>query len=211
MPAYTVIAGPNGSGKSTLIDKLQEKQVVFRNYHNADDIARTLGGGDAANRDAQRKVQAERETALNQVRDFTYETVMSHPSHVDSMVRAAAAGFRVMFCFVATDDPDLNVERVATRVAVGKHNVPEDRIRKRYKSVMETELPRALLVAHRIVVYDNTRPKGEHDDPEPRLIFDADGPSATFYMHPELSWPEKYLEPHVSKKTWPYLVRRTVE
>lgn len=71
------------------------------------------------------KLLAARET-------FTLETVMSHPSKVNLLVQAQAAGYRTYLYFVATDDPDINVSRVRNRVRLGGHPVPEDRIRTRY-------------------------------------------------------------------------------
>jgi len=57
---------------------------------------------------------------------------MSHHSHIDYMWRAAKMGFQVRFYFVATDDPAINLDRVANRVAHGGHDVPTDRIIGRY-------------------------------------------------------------------------------
>lgn len=46
MPIVTMIAGPNGSGKSTLVRKLQELGADFGRHLNADELAKSVGGGD---------------------------------------------------------------------------------------------------------------------------------------------------------------------
>jgi predicted ABC-type ATPase len=65
-------------------------------------------------------------------RSFTFETVMSHPSKVELLARAQEAGYRTYLYFIATDDPDINVSRVRTRVRQGGHAVPEQKIAPRY-------------------------------------------------------------------------------
>lgn len=63
---------------------------------------------------------------------FTFETVMSAPAKVDFFCRARDHGFRTYLYFVATEDPEINISRVAHRVSMGKHNVPKDKIIDRY-------------------------------------------------------------------------------
>lgn len=69
---------------------------------------------------------------LEQRTPFTLETVMSHPGKVGLLATAQAKGYRTYLYYVATDDPEINIARVKTRVALGGHNVPEDRITERY-------------------------------------------------------------------------------
>jgi predicted ABC-type ATPase len=69
---------------------------------------------------------------LEQKVTFTFETVMSHPSKVSLLKQARHAGYRTYLYYVATDDPAINVSRVANRVALGGHAVPEDKIVERY-------------------------------------------------------------------------------
>jgi predicted ABC-type ATPase len=155
-PFLLVIAGPNGSGKTTLTQHLFEAGVDFGVYINPDDIALTLDLPEP-----QRSLQAQalsdlRRHACIQRRDsFSFETVMSHPSKVEIMTRARDAGYDVTLYFVATSDPDINVQRVETRVAQGGHDVPHDRIRARYWRSLDL-LGHAALVARRSVVFDNS-------------------------------------------------------
>jgi predicted ABC-type ATPase len=155
-PFLLVIAGPNGSGKTTLIQHLLDAGIDFGVYINPDDIALTLDLPEP-----QRSAQAQtisdlkRDTCLQHKENFSFETVMSHPSKVEIMIRARDAGYDVTLFFVATSDPEINVRRVENRVALGGHDVPHDRIRARYWRSLDL-LPRAALVARRSVVFDNS-------------------------------------------------------
>lgn len=191
-PIYTVIAGPNGSGKSTLIQKLEESGTPLNNYYNADDIARAIEGEDRdeINRHTQELVQRARTQAIMDRQGFSYETVMSHSSHVDMMEEALRQGFLLYFGFVTTDDPDINVARVATRVANGGHHVAPATVRRRYVKVMSEQMPRAIRIASRAFIFDNS-----YANQPSRLILELNGDEADYYDYPDLAWPETYLLP----------------
>ncbi|MEO6716340.1 MAG: zeta toxin family protein [Novosphingobium sp.] len=156
MALLTVIAGPNGSGKSTLTQKLIAQGVSFGEYLNADDIAQGLKGSSVeVSSRAQQLVRERREAALKNGQDHTFETVMSHPSHIEYMQTAARAGFRVHLFFVATEDPVINLDRVSNRVKHGGHSVPPDRILSRYARSLEN-LPKAIAAAHTSMIFDNS-------------------------------------------------------
>ncbi len=86
---------------------------------------------------------------------FTLETVMSHPSKVDLLAQAQAAGYRTYLYFIATDDPAINVSRVRNRVKLGGHTVPEDRITERYHRSLDL-LMDAIQHTNRAYVFDNS-------------------------------------------------------
>ena len=88
---------------------------------------------------------------------FTFETVMSSPDKVEFLRHAKANGFRIYLYFVATEDPEINVSRVANRVRAGGHDVPHDKILSRYERSLEL-LSDALRVANRAYVFDNPGP-----------------------------------------------------
>ena len=88
-------------------------------------------------------------------KSFTFETVMSSPDKVDFMRRAREQGFRTYLYFVATEDPEINIERVRNRVLNGGHPVPEDKIISRYHRSLEL-LPAAVEQSSRAYVFDNS-------------------------------------------------------
>jgi len=156
MPSLVMIAGPNGSGKSTLTDALMAAPGVELPalYINADELQRKQKIPSAAV--AQRKAAQARARACAKRRDFMFETVMSHPSKLAELQQARAGGYRVTIHFVSTRHADINVQRVALRVAAGGHPVPEARTRQRYARTMALA-PLAIGHADEALVFDNSR------------------------------------------------------
>ena len=91
-------------------------------------------------------------------RSFTFETVMSSPDKPELLRRAQEAGFRTYLYFVATDDPEINISRVASRVRAGGHDVPTDKIVARYTRSLEL-LTGAIQSADRAYLFDNSGPR----------------------------------------------------
>lgn len=96
-----------------------------------------------------------REDALNAGTSFAFETVMSHESKIAFMELARAMGYRVYLYFVATDLVELNHSRIQTRVGIGGHDVPPDKIEQRYHRSLRL-LRRAMAASDRAYLFDNT-------------------------------------------------------
>ena len=151
-----IVAGPNGAGETTLVQTLRQNGVEFGEYINPDDIARELQGSyDDRVRQAQVIADRRREACIEARRSFSFETVMSHPSKIDILARAKAAGFYVQLFFVGIDDPQTNIDRVRLRVAQGGHDVPPDKIVPRWHRTMAL-LHRAIKIADRSFLFDNS-------------------------------------------------------
>lgn len=128
-----LLAGPNGSGKSTLYDTRIAPKFAAP-FINADLIQRDeLGRADMNAAYEAAQIAAERRAALLEAgKSFAAETVFSHPSKLDLITDAKAAGYRVMTFHISVAHPDLSVARVRARVTEGGHPVPEGKIRDRY-------------------------------------------------------------------------------
>ncbi len=111
-----------------------------------------------------------RDACLGAKRSFSFETVMSHPSKVDFLALAKAAGFFVQLFSIGTDDPRTNIGRVALRVALGGHDVPQDRIVARWHRTMAL-LPLAIVISDRSFIFDNSA--SGPDITGPRLVLEA--------------------------------------
>jgi predicted ABC-type ATPase len=182
-----MVAGPNGSGKTTLTEWLRRQNVEFGEYINPDEIARELDGSyDARVLQAQAIADQRREACIEAKRSLSFETVMSHPSKVDILLRAKAAGFFIQVFFVGTDDPRTNVERVSNRVAQGGHDVPQDRIIARWHRTMKL-LHEAILAADQTFVFDNSA--FDRIDISPRLVFKSSKSADENPMRYQLSPP----------------------
>ena len=86
---------------------------------------------------------------------FTLETVMSSPDKVALLEKAQRLGYRTYLYFVATDDPAINISRVRTRVKLGGHAVPEDKIVSRYHRSLGL-LRDAIRHTNRAYIFDNS-------------------------------------------------------
>lgn len=154
-PVLWVLAGPNGAGKTTLYDKVLSAHVGVE-FVNADRIAYELWPGDEVARsyDSAQIAADRRRQLLDARRSFIAETVFSHESKLQLMRDAADLGYLVMLHVVLIPE-DLAVARVANRVEVGGHNVPEDKVRSRYQRLWG-HVREAITVADEAVLYDNT-------------------------------------------------------
>ena len=72
------------------------------------------------------------------------------------MKKANALGYRCYFYFAAVSSPGISVDRVRQRTLEGGHNVPEDKIRKRYFRTLENLVP-ALRLSYRAYLFDNSQ------------------------------------------------------
>jgi predicted ABC-type ATPase len=116
----------------------------------------------------------------------------SHPSKVDILRRARAAGFHVQMFFVGIDDPQTNVERVALRVALGGHDVPADRIVARWHRTMSF-LAEAVRVTHRSLVFDNSGSANAGPRLAIRLHLPSDGAMTSKQYPPIPGWVRHFV------------------
>ncbi|GAA0342923.1 zeta toxin family protein [Bowmanella denitrificans] len=160
MPRLRLIAGPNGSGKTTLTNELRQKyDVPLGQYVNPDEIELTLHEyePDPLKRSklAQKIATEQRQMWLTSGVSHSYESVMSHASHLDYIQEANRRGYKSYLYYVCIADPDINVERVDERVALGGHPVPKEKIRSRYSRSL-SQLFDMARQCHRVYFFDNT-------------------------------------------------------
>ena len=93
-------------------------------------------------------------------KSFSFETVMSHDSKVKEIHNAAKKGYKVYLYFICTDNPKININRVANRVEKGGHVVDEDKIKSRFIDTLDNLYP-AIKVAYRSYLFDNSDTKFE--------------------------------------------------
>lgn len=90
---------------------------------------------------------------------FSFETVLSHVSKIDTFQRSAETGYRNYLYYISTESPEINVQRVSERVSKGGHPVDPDKIRGRYYRSMEL-LHWMIPYCHRCFIYDNSLETG---------------------------------------------------
>ena len=155
-PVAWLIAGINGAGKTTFYDEFLRPKLSAE-FINPDEIARSRWGEAAAEHayEAGRLAEARRRALIEKRVSFIAETVFSHPSKLDLLRDLRAAGFLIHLIYIHVPLP-LARKRVATRVFLGGHDVPADKIRSRYSRVIANLLAAVPLV-DRAYLYDNSR------------------------------------------------------
>lgn len=147
-PMVLVIAGPNGSGKSTITQYFE----TVGKYTNADDIVASTG---IDNIEAAKLVDEMRYKSIEQLQDFTFETVLSSDYKLNILRKAKEHGYFIKCVFVLTADPQINVGRVEMRVAGGGHDVDRDKIISRYYKSL-ANIKELMSICDILHVYDNT-------------------------------------------------------
>lgn len=150
-PLALFLAGTNGSGKSSLRDLTLDFKNEFI-IIDPDKITKENGGNNVL---GGRKVIELFKECINNKKSFVIETTLSGKSVLNRLKEAKNAGFKVEMVYVGLDSVDLNIQRVANRVAKGGHNIPTEDIIKRYNSSREN-LIKSINLLDKLEIYDNT-------------------------------------------------------
>jgi len=133
-PVFVLLGGPNGAGKTTGALSILPQELRIAHFVNADLIARGLSPFDPtlADFDAGR-IMLERMRQLREQRaNFAVETTLASKSLVSFLRECRMAGYETRLIYVALDNPEMAIRRVAIRVAKGGHDIPEETVRRRF-------------------------------------------------------------------------------
>jgi predicted ABC-type ATPase len=103
-------------------------------FVNADNIAAGLSpfNPESVALEAGRIMLQRIDELLNKDVDFAFETTLSTRSYVSLVKKAQQRGYEVTLLFFWLSSPNIAMQRVATRVREGGHNIPVDVIERRY-------------------------------------------------------------------------------
>jgi predicted ABC-type ATPase len=152
-----VVAGPPGSGKSLFFPVGSLADAAF----NVDDRAAELNGGSYRKIPRTLRVQAQRECEafvggqIESRTSFAVETTLRSRAAIDQASQAKTSGFETVLLFMATEDVEENVMRVARRGLLGGHSAPAAEIREIYAASLRN-LERALDVFDSAELFDTT-------------------------------------------------------
>lgn len=162
---------------------------------NADDRAAELNDGSYQNLSLEMRIQVgknlERFIAdhIHDGRSFAYETTLRKDITFRQANQARANGFLTVLLYVALDDVELNITRVAVRADGGGHSAPPDEIRRIHDASMKN-LSRAIQEFDQVQVFDNSRHDSGSDlvleATEGRIRYVAEGAPAWLR---EVLWP----------------------
>jgi predicted ABC-type ATPase len=154
-PAIFVIAGANGAGKSSIL------MAAFAQAFDPDRAAIELRATDpilsveAANSLAWRESVRLLRLAIDEQKNWAFETTLGGNTITRLLVDATTMGCQVKVMFTGLESSDLHVARVKARAARGGHSVPEDRIRKNCENSL-LNLIRLLPGLSELRLFDNS-------------------------------------------------------
>lgn len=158
-PILAIIGGCNGAGKTTLaLDLLP--QLGLRRFLNADEIARGLSPLEPSLSTfrAGRLLVEEAHALVEAKVSFAVESTLSGSTHLGLIRMAKDSGYRFVLHFVVLGSATQAVARVALRVRLGGHPVPEPDVRRRHARGLRHFLDDYAPLADEWVVWDNSEP-----------------------------------------------------
>lgn len=134
MKEIIIIAGPNGAGKTSFANAYFPFAREGLLFVNADEIARNLAGGETVSRDlrAGREMLRRIEMLSREGTEFMCETTLASLSYAQKIPQWQKAGYHVSLIYLRLPSVDVSIERVARRVRLGGHGIPEAVIRQRF-------------------------------------------------------------------------------
>ena len=167
-PHVIVVSGPNGAGKSTSAPHLLRDTLAITEFVNADAIA----GGLSAFRPQSVAVAAGRimlvrmRQLATQRESFAFETTLASRSFAPWLDQLRRGGYHVHLLFLWLRSADLAVSRVAERVRLGGHHVPEAVIRRRYAAGLRNLFHLYMPLADSWQMFDTS----EDGEPKPLAV-----------------------------------------
>jgi len=152
------IAGPNGAGKTTFARDFLPAEAQTLRFINADLIAAGLAlfNPKSASLKAGRLMLEEIDECVAAGTSFAFETTLSGLSYLRKIELWRELGYQLKLWFLSLPSSDAAVSRVAIRVAQGGHDIPENVIRRRFKSGLDNFRGRYSKIGDSWAFYDSS-------------------------------------------------------
>ena len=157
-PHCIIIAGPNGAGKTTFAREFLLRETGVVHFVNADLIAGGLSPlrPELAARQAGRLVLTELIRLAKAREDFAFESTLSGRTYLRLLTRRKAAGYQITIVFLTLTSPQLALQRIASRVRQGGHDIPRADVLRRFQRSWDNYHTLYRPLAHAWSVYDNS-------------------------------------------------------
>lgn len=134
MPTILIVAGPNGAGKTTFASRWFAVESGAFEFVNADEIARLMPYLPSAERDmrAGRLMLGRLKMLLDDDANIVLETTLSSRLYVRRIPDWRSKGYYVGLIYLRLPNVEVSIARVAHRVSLGGHGVPEPDLRRRF-------------------------------------------------------------------------------
>jgi predicted ABC-type ATPase len=184
-----IVGGINGSGKSTFAKQAAGTDLLLgQTAINPDDLSKeakarlpslnesgaNLAGAERAEKSVWRSIAEGQSVAV--------ETVLSSDKFIRVLAAARKRRYRTRLIFVALPTVDEALARIASRVLLGGHDVPSDRVRVRWSRAHDN-LVRFLPLVDDLLVFSNAAA-------EPVLVAERTGAKGRLLLHDVDALPE---------------------
>ena len=154
-----IIAGPNGAGKTTFAEEFLPREAACPEFINADLIAHGLSPFQpesvalAAGRVLLQRIQ----DLVASRRSFAFETTLASRVYIRRISQWKLQGYQTKLYFLRLPSADFAIKRVAHRVSLGGHNVPEETIRRRFERGWKNLREHYIFLVDEWAVYDSSQ------------------------------------------------------
>lgn len=153
-----IFAGVNGAGKSTFYNMSQDIPDFKETIRiNTDEIVREIGDwrNDADQMKAGKIGIKLRNEAIRQGKSFNEETTLCGKTIIKLFEKLKENGYKIDLYYVGLKNSDIALERIKNRVANGGHNIPVEKVRKRYEE-SRSNLEKVIPLCNSVSVFDNS-------------------------------------------------------
>ncbi|MEI6580397.1 MAG: zeta toxin family protein [Eubacteriales bacterium] len=153
-----IIAGCNGAGKTTASYTVLPEMLNCKEFVNADEIAKGLSPfqPQTAAIDAGKIMLTRIQELIKSGVDFSFETTLSARHFMNVVKAAQEKGYFVTLVFFWLNSVDLAIQRVKMRVSEGGHDIPEDTIKRRYKTGITNLMHKYIPICNYWIIINNS-------------------------------------------------------
>lgn len=154
---FYIFAGVNGAGKTTLYNMDIIKKLDTGKRINTDEIVKIIGDWKSAKDQmtAGRLAIHMKDECIKNGETFNQETTLTGKRIIKTIDILKEQGYEINLYYVGVDSPEIAKRRVKDRVLLGGHDIPEEKIEKRYKESLDN-LKKIISKCDNILFYDNS-------------------------------------------------------